>query len=149
MLDIRRNTDKSLPASHVMKMTFALPLDVAGGKVISAPGVMMKFTERARGTPLSALTVKVEGSFLAGLSNRRRGSRAQYPTPEGAVLVRYSRWSTPISIAAYSRSKKGFMASTMFHEAMTAWEQPKLRTGLTVVRRGGWNTAWASKTPEN
>ena len=59
MLDIRRNTDKSLPASHVMEMKFALPHDVAGGKVISAPGVMMKFTERARGTPLSALTVKV------------------------------------------------------------------------------------------
>ena len=90
MLDIRRNTDKSLPASHVMEMKFALPHDVAGGKVISAPGVMMKFTERARGTPLSALTVKVtESSFLAGLSNVDV-DRAQYPTPERTGVVRHS-----------------------------------------------------------
>lgn len=54
-----------------MEVRFALPPDVAGGKVIAAPGVMMKFTERARGTPLAGASVKItDGSFLLGLSGR-------------------------------------------------------------------------------
>jgi hypothetical protein len=125
MLDIRRNADKSLPASHVMEMTFALPRDVAGGKVISAPGVMMKFTERARGTPLSALTVKVtEGSFLAGLSN------VDVDRARNIQLLKERAWfDIPIVYANQHRGilavEKGFHGEEVFNEAMTAWEQPK------------------------
>jgi len=125
MLDIRRNTDKSLPASHVMEMKFALPHDVAGGKVISAPGVMMKFTERARGTPLSALTVKVtEGSFLAGLSN------VDVDRARNIQLLKERAWfDIPMVYANQHRGilavEKGFHGEDVFNEAMTAWEQPR------------------------
>ena len=125
MLDIRRNTDKSLPASHVMEMKFALPHDVAGGKVISAPGVMMKFTERARGTPLSALTVKVtEGSFLAGLSN------VDVDRARNIQLLKERAWfDIPMVYANQHRGilavEKGFHGEDVFNEAMTAWEQSK------------------------
>jgi hypothetical protein len=125
MLDIRRNTDRSLPASHVMEMTFALPRDVAGGKVISAPGVMMKFTERARGTPLSALTVKVtEGSFLAGLSN------VDVDRARNVQLLKERAWfDIPMVYANQHRGilavEKGFHGEDVFNEAMTAWERPQ------------------------
>ena len=125
MLDIRRNTDKSLPASHVMEMKFALPRDVAGGKVISAPGVMMKFTERARGTPLSALTVKVtEGSFLAGLSN------VDVDRARNIQLLKERAWfDIPMVYANQHRGilavEKGFHGEDVFNEAMTAWEQAR------------------------
>ena len=75
-MDIKRNADKSLPASHVVEMTFVSPRDVAGSAVISVPGMMLKFTEQARGTPLNALSVKItDGSFLVGLSNSESDRR--------------------------------------------------------------------------
>jgi hypothetical protein len=69
-MSFRRNTDASLPASHTAELTFVLPPDFAGGGVSNVPGIFMKVNEQARGTPLSALAVKVtDGFFLVGLSN--------------------------------------------------------------------------------
>ncbi|MBA7704107.1 hypothetical protein ES703_112907 [subsurface metagenome] len=69
-MSFRRNTDSSLPASHTAELTFILPQDFAGGGVGNVPGILMKSNEQARGTPLSALAVKVtDGFFLVGLSN--------------------------------------------------------------------------------
>lgn len=69
-MSFRRNTDASLPASHTAELTFVLPPDFAGGGVANVPGIFMKINEQARGTPLSALAVKVtDGFFLVGLSN--------------------------------------------------------------------------------
>ena len=69
-MSFRRNTDTSLPASHIVELTFLLPQDFAGGGVGNVPGILMKSNEQARGTPLKGLTVKVtDGFFLDGLSN--------------------------------------------------------------------------------
>jgi hypothetical protein len=69
-LSMRRNTDKSLPASHTAELTFILPHDFAGGGIGNVPGILLKSNEQARGTPLAGLTVKVtDGFFLCGLSN--------------------------------------------------------------------------------
>src|SRR6202008_1647169 len=69
-MSFRRNTDTSLPASHTAELTFILPQDFSGGGVGNVPGILMKSNEQARGTPLSALAVKVtDGCFLVGLSN--------------------------------------------------------------------------------
>ncbi|MFL6835248.1 MAG: hypothetical protein ACJ8F0_21940, partial [Xanthobacteraceae bacterium] len=69
-MSFRRNTDSSLPASHTAELTFILPQDFSGGGVGNVPGILMKSNEQARGTPLSALAVKVtDGFFLVGLSN--------------------------------------------------------------------------------
>ena len=58
------------PASHVAEIKFSLPPDFVGGGVGSVPGILMKSSEQARGTPLAALAVKVtDGFFLVGLSN--------------------------------------------------------------------------------
>ena len=124
-MDIRRNTDKSLPASHVVEMTFVTPRDVAGGQVISSPGIMMKFAETARGTPLSAVSVKVvEGSFLIGLSSRESDRVRNLQ-----ILKERSWFDIPVVYANQHRGilavEKGFHGADVFNEAMTAWEQPR------------------------
>src|SRR5207302_3092763 len=69
-ISFRRNTDTSLPASHTAELTFILPQDFSGGGVGNVTGILMKSNEQARGTPLTALAVKVtDGFFLVGLSN--------------------------------------------------------------------------------
>ena len=69
-LSFQRNTDKSLPASHIAELKFTLPPDFVGGGVGNVPGLLMKSNEQARGVPLSALAVKVtDGFFLVGLSD--------------------------------------------------------------------------------
>jgi hypothetical protein len=65
-----RNTDKSLPASHVAELKFNLPADFAGGGIGNAPGILLKSNELSRGTPLAGVAVKVtDGYFMMGLSN--------------------------------------------------------------------------------
>ena len=58
-LSLKRNFDKSLPASHVVELTFHLPPDFAGGGIGNVPGILMKSNELARGTALAGLSVKV------------------------------------------------------------------------------------------
>jgi hypothetical protein len=66
---LRRNTDKALPVSHTIEIMFNLPADFPGGGIANVPGILMKQTEQARGTPLAGLAVKVtNGSFLIRLS---------------------------------------------------------------------------------
>jgi hypothetical protein len=64
-----RNIDKLLPASHEAEIKFNLPVDFPGGGISNIPGILMKDSEQARGTPLKGLAVKVaDGFFLIGLS---------------------------------------------------------------------------------
>ena len=46
---LRRNSDPTLPASHVLELSFAMPAEVGGGGVQNVPGVMVKDSEEARG----------------------------------------------------------------------------------------------------
>jgi len=122
-IDIRRNTDKSLPASHVVEVKFALPPDVSGGKVIAAPGILMKFSEGERGAPLSGVSVKVtDGSFLFGMSGKETDRE------RNLQLLRERGWfDVPMVYANQHRgilaATKGFHGEDVFNEAMTAWEK--------------------------
>lgn len=69
-MTFRQNKDTSLPASHTVDVRFLLPQDFKGGGIANVPGILMKSTQEARGTPLAGLSVKVsDGYFLVGLSN--------------------------------------------------------------------------------
>lgn len=66
-LSFRRNTDKSLPASHTAELRFTLPPDIA---VSSVPGLLTKSSEQSRGVPLAAVAVKVtDYFFMVGLQD--------------------------------------------------------------------------------
>jgi hypothetical protein len=66
---LRRNTDRALPATHTIEITFKLSPDFPGHGVASIAGVMLKPNDQAHGTPLAGLVAKiVDGYFLFGLS---------------------------------------------------------------------------------
>jgi hypothetical protein len=48
---LRRNTDAALPASHTIDILFNSPADFSDGEVANVPGVLMKSSGMARGTP--------------------------------------------------------------------------------------------------
>ena len=120
-MSFRRNTDTSLPASHTAELTFILPQDFAGGGVGNVPGILMKSNEQARGTPLSALAVKVtDGFFLVGLSNvdSERARNLQ-------LLKERSWFDVPLVYTNQRRAiiaiEKGAPGERAFNDAFAAW----------------------------
>jgi hypothetical protein len=75
---LKRNLDISPPTSHVVKLTFHLLPDFAGGGIGNVPGILTKSDELARGTALAGLSVKVtDGFFVAvGYGHRARAQSA-------------------------------------------------------------------------
>jgi len=66
---IRRNLDKTLPASHIIEIRFDLPSNYSAGGVQDVLGVMMKPNDEATGQQLVGTRVKVSNDFfLIGLS---------------------------------------------------------------------------------
>lgn len=124
-MDFKHNADTSAAASHFVEITFVQPKDAAGGAVVSVPGMMLKVSERAKGTPLVAQTVKVAtGSFLVGLSGREadRGRNLQ--------LLRERSWfDIPLFYASQRRGilavEKGYRGEQMFLQATAEWERTR------------------------
>ena len=120
-ISFRRNTDTSLPASHTAELTFILPQDFAGGGVGNVPGILMKSNEQARGTPLSALAVKVtDGFFLVGLSN------VDTERTRNLQLLKERSWfDVPLVYTNQRRAiiaiEKGAPGERAFNEAFAAW----------------------------
>ena len=119
-MSFRRNLDLSLPASHVIDLSFQLSADT-GGAVGNVPGILMKSNEQARGTPLAGLAVKVTGGFfLVGLSNvaadRERNLK---------LLLERSWFDIPIVYANQRRGilaiEKGEPGEQVFKAAFMAW----------------------------
>jgi hypothetical protein len=125
-LTLRRNLDKSLPASHVVEVTFDLPPDFVGGGVGNVPGLLMKSSEMARGAPLAGLSVKVTGgSFLVGLSNLATDREHNMQ-----MLLERTWFDIPIVYVDNRRAilaiEKGASGGQAFQAAFAAWgEFPK------------------------
>ena len=76
-LTIRKNSDPSLPASHLMEVNFKVSDSFIGGTIAGLPGVLLKNEELVQGTPLVGASARVVGSsFLFALS----ASAADAPT---------------------------------------------------------------------
>jgi len=119
-ISFRRNLDPSLPASHVIDLSFQFPTDTG---VANVPGILVKSNEQARGEPLAGLAVKVTGGFfLVGLSNvavdRERNLK---------LLLERSWFDIPIVYASQRRGilaiEKGEPGEQVFETAITAWGQ--------------------------
>jgi hypothetical protein len=123
VLVLRRNSDPSLPASHVAELTFITPPDFAGTAVGSVPGMLMKSNEQARGAPIAGLSVKVtDGFFMVGFSSvesdRQRNmemlkTRAWFDVP----LVYDNKRRGILAIA------KGASGDRAFADAFAAWDK--------------------------
>jgi hypothetical protein len=58
-ITLSRNTDSSLPASHLVELAFQLPPNFEGGAIDSVQRIALKATEQDRGDPLIAVPAKV------------------------------------------------------------------------------------------
>ncbi len=120
---LRRNTDKTLPASHTIEIMFNLPADFPGGGIGNVPGILMKEAEQARGTPLAGLAVKVTNNyFLIGLS------AADTDMQRNIQLLKDRGWfDIPIVYSNGGRAilamEKGPPGDRAFAEAFAAWEK--------------------------
>jgi len=118
---LRRNTDKSVPASHTIEINFKLPADFPGGEISKVTGVAMKQGEQARGTALAGLTVKVTtGFFLNGLS------ASDADVQRNVQLLKEREWfDIPIYYTNGHRAilamEKGPPGDRAFAEAFAAW----------------------------
>ena len=120
---LRRNTDKGLPASHTIEITFKLPADFPGGGISNVPGILMKQGEQTRGTPLAGLAVKVTaGFFMIGLSN------VDADQERNIQLLKERAWlDIPLvygnNLRAILAIDKGSPGERAFAEAFKTWSQ--------------------------
>jgi hypothetical protein len=120
---LRRNTDKSLPASHTVEITFKLPSDFPSGGISNVPGILMKQAEQTRGVPLAGLAVKVTtGFFLIGLSS------SDADRDRNLQLLKERAWfDIPVVYNNNRRAilaiEKGTPGDRAFAEAFKVWKQ--------------------------
>ena len=125
---LRRNTDKSLPATHTVEIIFRLPPDFPSGGIANVPGILMKQAEQTRGVPLAGLAVKVtNGFFLIGLSS------VEAEKERNLALLKERSWlDIPVVYNNNRRAilaiEKGAPGERVFAEAFNAWgEQAAFR----------------------
>jgi hypothetical protein len=120
---LRRNTDKSLPATHTVEIMFRLPQDFPAGSVTSVPGILMKQTEQTRGAPLVGHAVKVTDSYyLIGLSSIGADRETNL-----RMLKERGWFDIPVVYGNKRRAilavEKGGPGERVFAEAFAAWRQ--------------------------
>ncbi|NVO13051.1 MAG: hypothetical protein HXX10_03345 [Rhodoplanes sp.] len=118
---LRRNSDRSLPASHTIEIMFTLPPDFPNGGISNIPGILMKQAEQTRGVPLAGLAVKVTtGFFLIGLSSTDTDMQ------RNIQLLKERAWfDVPVVFGNGRRAimaiEKGTPGERAFAEAFAAW----------------------------
>ncbi|NPV24074.1 caspase family protein [Bradyrhizobium sp. 81013] len=122
-LQLRRNDDPALPASHIAELTFRPAADFVGGGISNVPGILMKTEEKARGTPIAGLAVKItESSFLVGFSNVEADR-----TRNQQLLASRGWFDIPV---VYTSQRRGILAigkgpsgDRVFADVLPAWEK--------------------------
>lgn len=120
---IRKNSDASLPASHLMEVNFRVSDTFIGGSVAGLPGVLLKNEELVQGTPLVGASARVVGnSFLFALS----------ASPEDLAnnnnLLTSRKWMDLALIYATGKRaiitlEKDSEAEALFTEVFASWSQ--------------------------
>lgn len=120
---LRRNGDRTLPASHVVEITFKVPADFPFGSVANVPGILMKPAEQTRGVALAGAAVKVTGAyFMFGLSNKPPDKQ------RNLELLNERGWIDIPMICGNNRRailavEKGAAGTRVFDEVLAAWGQ--------------------------
>ncbi|TPK99925.1 MULTISPECIES: hypothetical protein [unclassified Mesorhizobium] len=120
-MTIRRNTDQTLPASHIIEMIFLTPKDFDGGGVDGLLRIAMKSSEQDAGSPLIGLPAKIgDGFFLVALNDNKADQDANL------TLLRGQDWiDVPVVYKTGRRAlltmEKGIPGEKVFDEALKAW----------------------------
>lgn len=120
---IRKNSDPSLPASHLMEINFRVSDSFIGGSVAGLPGVLLKNEELVQGAPLVGASARVVGnSFLFALS------ASPADTTANNNLLTSRKWMDLAVIYATGKRaiitlEKDAAAEAMFREVFDVWAQ--------------------------
>jgi hypothetical protein len=118
---IRKNSDPSLPASHLMEINFSVTDSFIGGSIAGLPGVLLKNDELVQGAPLVGASARVVGnSFLFALS------AAAEDTTANVNLLTSRKWMDLALIYASGKRaiitlEKDDKATALFNEVFGAW----------------------------
>ncbi|MER8825993.1 hypothetical protein NKH73_03515 [Mesorhizobium sp. M0938] len=121
-MTIRRNTDQTLPASHIIEMIFLTPDGFDGGGVDNILRVAMKGSEEDAGSPLIGIPAKIaDGFFLVALNDTKADEDANL------TLLRGQNWiDVPVVYKTGRRAlltmEKGIPGEKVFDEALKAWQ---------------------------
>jgi hypothetical protein len=120
---LRRNTDKTLPASHTIEIKFNVPADFPGGGIANVSGILMAQADQERGSPLSGVPAKMADDFFV----------IALPAPDlelqlNEQLLKYRSWMyIPIVYNNGGRAilamEKGPSGERAFAEAFATWEK--------------------------
>ena len=120
---IRKNSDPSLPASHLMEVDFQVSDTFIGGTVANLPGVLLKDQELVPGTPLVGASARVVGnSFLFALS------ASPADTATNTELLENRKWMDLAVVYGTGRNaiitlEKDDTAQALFDKVFTTWAQ--------------------------
>lgn len=122
LITFKRNTDASLPASHIIEVVFALPKDFEEGNVDSIQRVAFKGTEQERGNPLIAVPAKITDDFHMVALNDDADARKV-----NLELMRTRGWiDIPITYRNGRRAlitlEKGATGTAVFDKVMSEWD---------------------------
>ncbi|SEQ12385.1 hypothetical protein SAMN05428969_2081 [Devosia sp. YR412] len=122
-ITIRKNSDPSLPASHLMEVDFDVSDTFIGGTIANLPGILLKDEELVPGTALVGASARVVGnSFLFALS----------ATPADATantnLLENRRWMDLAVVYGTGRNaiitlEKDDTAQALFDKVFATWAQ--------------------------
>ena len=121
-MEIKRNVDSSISASHIIEIRFKVPDGFSGSGIDNISRFVLKSTEEARGEPLVAVPVKVsEGFFLVAMDN------LQQAVDVNTQLLLESSWiDMPISYSTSKRAlvtlAKGETGTQVFKDAFADWQ---------------------------
>ncbi|MGN6305897.1 MAG: hypothetical protein ACTHNH_13830 [Mesorhizobium sp.] len=121
-MTIRRNTDETLPASHIVELIFLTPEGFEGGGIDNILRIAMKTSEQDAGSPLIGIPAKIaDGFFLVALNDTKADENANL------TLLRNQDWiDIPVVYKSGRRAlltmEKGIPGEKVFDEALKAWQ---------------------------
>lgn len=121
LITFKRNSDSSLPASHLVEIVFQLPQNFEGGGVDSVERISMKQTEQDRGDPLIAVPAKITDDFYMVALNDYADARKA-----NLGLLQSRNWiDMPITYRNGRRAlltmEKGQTGGDAFNAAIKEW----------------------------
>jgi len=119
-MTIRKNTDQSIPASHLIEMVFTVPESFSGGAVDNVQRITFKDTEQAAGNPLIAVPSKIADNFFIIWLNDAKTAQ-----DTNLSLMRRLQWiDIPVSYRNGRRAlislEKGVAGEKVFNDVLGA-----------------------------
>ncbi len=125
-ITIRRNADKTLPASHIIELAFTVPDGFPGRAVDQVQRMTLKGTEQEPGNPLQGVAAKIDDNFfLIALNDVESAVSAN------TQLLSREKWmDIPMAYSTGRRAlvtlEKGLPGEKVFSEVLKAWEDKPL-----------------------